>query len=173
MMSPEAVHRVVEIDLAKERLKFSAGHFTLFSATERENLHGHNFAVAVRFKAEMRANGMVCDYAVLKESIAKVCDSLDEHFLLPEKSQYLEIERRDGLVLVRFADESLQFLARDVKLLAVSNITVEELSGWILDELRRTLPGDIARLILEIRVRVSSSPGQGATTTWTAARSSQ
>jgi 6-pyruvoyltetrahydropterin/6-carboxytetrahydropterin synthase len=170
-MSPEAIQRVVEIDLAKERLKFSAGHFTIFSATERENLHGHNFAVAVRFKAAMRANGMVCDYAVLKESVANVCDSLDEHFLLPLNSQYLKIERSDGLVLVKFADETLQFLPRDVKLLAVSNTTVEDLSGWVLDELRRTLPGDIAGLILEIKVRVSSAPGQGATSTWTATRS--
>lgn len=173
MMSQEAVGRIVEIDLAKERLKFSAGHFTIFSATERENLHGHNFTVAVRFKAEVRANGMVCDYGVLKKSIGNVCDSLDEHFLLPLNSQHLKIERRDGLVLVKFADETLQFLPRDVKLLPVSNITVEDLAAWILDELRRTLPGDVAPLILEIKVRVSSAPGQGATSTWAAARSSK
>ncbi|EQD50251.1 hypothetical protein B1A_13514, partial [mine drainage metagenome] len=35
--------RSVEVDLSKERMKFSAGHFTVFSASERENLHGHNF----------------------------------------------------------------------------------------------------------------------------------
>ena len=37
----------VTIRLAKENMKFSAAHFTIFSASERERLHGHNFRVEV------------------------------------------------------------------------------------------------------------------------------
>jgi len=33
----DRVTRTVEVDLSKERMKFSAGHFTIFSSTEREN----------------------------------------------------------------------------------------------------------------------------------------
>ena len=38
--------QLTTIELSKEYLKFSAGHFTVFSATERERLHGHNFSVS-------------------------------------------------------------------------------------------------------------------------------
>ena len=31
------------IEIAKQALNFSAAHFTIFSQTEREDLHGHNF----------------------------------------------------------------------------------------------------------------------------------
>ena len=30
----------------KESHKFSAAHYTIFSATERERLHGHNYSVS-------------------------------------------------------------------------------------------------------------------------------
>lgn len=156
----------IELDLSKERMKFSSGHFTIFSATERENLHGHNFGVAVTFKAEVGANGMVVDYGVLKDAVMRLCDSLDELVLLPLHSPFLNIEQRDGLVHVRFAEERLQFLVRDVKLLPIRNITVEDLSGWLLGSLRDSLSEEIAPLIHSISVRVSSGPGQGATARW-------
>ena len=35
------------LELCQEEMKFSAGHFTILSATERERLHGHNFTVYV------------------------------------------------------------------------------------------------------------------------------
>ncbi len=41
------------IEITKEALHFAAAHFTLFSATERENLHGHNFYVALEIEAEV------------------------------------------------------------------------------------------------------------------------
>jgi hypothetical protein len=36
------------IEIQKEYLHFSAAHFTIFSATVRENLHGHNFHVGAQ-----------------------------------------------------------------------------------------------------------------------------
>jgi 6-pyruvoyltetrahydropterin/6-carboxytetrahydropterin synthase len=167
-MANESPEGIVEIDLSKERMKFSAGHFTIFSATERENLHGHNFTVAVTFKAQILDNGMVCDYGILKKVAQKVCDSLDELFLLPQHSKYLRIEQRDGIVIVKFANETLQFLQRDVKILPIVNVTVEDLSGWFLQSLREGLSAEIAPLMREISVRVDSGPGQGATTRWAA-----
>jgi 6-pyruvoyltetrahydropterin/6-carboxytetrahydropterin synthase len=156
----------IEIDLSKERMKFSSGHFTIFSATERENLHGHNFGVAAAFKAEVGTNGLAVDYGLLKDALMKVCDSLDEFLLLPLHSPHLKIEERDGLVHVQFAQERLQFLPRDVKLLPIRNITVEDLSVWFVDTLRGSLPAQIAMLVRELSVRISSGPGQGATARW-------
>ena len=37
----------------KESHKFSAAHYTIFSATERERLHGHNYVVVVELSAKM------------------------------------------------------------------------------------------------------------------------
>lgn len=41
----------------KESHKFSVAHFTIFSATERERLHGHNYSVSTKIVAPMGANG--------------------------------------------------------------------------------------------------------------------
>jgi 6-pyruvoyltetrahydropterin/6-carboxytetrahydropterin synthase len=153
-------------DLSKEQMKFSAGHFTIFSATQRENLHGHNFTVGAIFKARITDNGIVCDYGILKKTIMNVCNSLNEYFLLPTDSAHLQITKDNGLVVVKFGNETLQFLERDVKLLHVINVTVEELSGWALNEIRHALPKNIEALMLDISVRVASGPGQGATARW-------
>ena len=40
------------LEIGKEDMKFSAAHYTVFSATERERLHGHTHAVRVQFTGE-------------------------------------------------------------------------------------------------------------------------
>ena len=39
--------KTTTIGLQKKNMKFSVGHFTIFSATKRERLHRHNFNVAL------------------------------------------------------------------------------------------------------------------------------
>lgn len=152
---------ITTIEISKEALHFAAAHFTLFSATERENLHGHNFHVALEVEAEVGDDGLAFDYNIVKKALQGLCDRLDEHVLLPERSPHLRIVREGGYVLALFNGERLPFLPRDVLTLPVGNITVEALAAWILDELRSApaLAGlDIARWL----VRVSSGPGQWA-----------
>ena len=75
------------------------------------------------------------------------------------------IEGDDDTVTVSFADERLPFLRRDVKLLPVRNITVEELARWFIAEL--TSDADFAKLPIDsLDLRVSSGPGQWAHSTW-------
>ena len=57
------------IELFKESMNFSAGHFTIFSETERENLHGHNFSVYAIFESEVIENGMTFNYDIYKKII--------------------------------------------------------------------------------------------------------
>ena len=45
--------RLTTIEIAKQYLHFSAAHFTIFNATERERLHGHNFRIAVAITGEV------------------------------------------------------------------------------------------------------------------------
>ena len=53
-MSEEKLGR---IEIAKQALNFSAAHFTIFSATEREDLHGHNWQVECELTSTIDANG--------------------------------------------------------------------------------------------------------------------
>ena len=57
-MSNFAIPEFTTIDILKEDIKFSAAHFTVFSATERERLHGHNFHVGLSVTAPVGSNGM-------------------------------------------------------------------------------------------------------------------
>ena len=93
----------------------------------------------------------------MKQILKELCDQLDETTLLPARSPHLDIEQGKAGVFVRFGDERLEFLRRDVTVLDVRNVTVEELAHWFLRQLRadegfRRLPID------EITLRASSGP---------------
>ena len=152
---------VATIEITKEALHFAAAHFTLFSATERENLHGHNFQVALELDAEVGEDGLVFDYNIVKRALQALCDGLDERMLLPERSPYLEIKREEGYVVGHFNGERIPFLPRDVLTLPVANITLEALAAWIVGELRRS-PALEELNILRLAAKVSSGPGQWA-----------
>ena len=68
------MERLTTIYIDKESHKFSAAHFTIFSASKRERLHGHNFSVAARLVAPVDNNGLTGDYAVYKAQLKKLCD---------------------------------------------------------------------------------------------------
>ena len=157
--------RRTSIEIAKEDMHFAAAHFTVFSATRRENLHGHNFFVTATLNGPIDDGGLCFDYNIVKSTLRELCASLDEVVLLPTESPYLDIEERDDYVRVAFADERLSFLRRDVKLLAVRNVTVEELAHWFVDQL--TASADFAKLPVDaLDLRVSSGPGQWASSAW-------
>ena len=149
------------IEISKEALHFAAAHFTIFSATERENLHGHNFQVAVDIDADVGVDGLAFDYNLVKSRLQVLCDELDERTLLPERSPHLAITEENGYTIAHFNGERIPFLARDVLTLPVSNITVEALAEWLGGELLRD-PGIAALDMRNLTVKVSSGPGQWA-----------
>lgn len=153
-------------EISKEALHFAAAHFTIFSATERENLHGHNFRVAVEVDAEVGGDGLAFDYNLVKTSLKALCDELDERTLLPALSPHLAITEEDSYTVAHFNGERLPFLQRDVLTLPVGNITVEALAQWFGDELLGDpVVGSLP--IGSLTVRVSSGPGQWARATLT------
>lgn len=159
--------RRTSIELAKEDMHFAAAHFTVFSATERENLHGHNFFVAATLCGPIDDGGLCFDYNIVKAKLRALCEALDETVLLPAKSPHIGIEQGADYVTVAFGEERLPFLHRDVKVMPVRNITVEELAHWFVDEL--TGSEDFEGLPVEaLELRVSSGPGQWARARWSA-----
>lgn len=146
-------------------MHFSAAHFTIFSASERENLHGHNFFVAADAVGRIGEDGLCFDYNALKLRLRALCEALDEIVLLPTRSPHLTVAEGDDDVIVTFAGERLSFLRRDVKLLPLRNVTVEELAQYFVNELAADR-GFLDLSIDSLQLRVSSGPGQWAQATW-------
>jgi 6-pyruvoyltetrahydropterin/6-carboxytetrahydropterin synthase len=156
---------LTRIEINKDYLNFSAGHFTLFSATERENLHGHNFQVRAAVITTIGADGLTFDYVILKRALKMLCDQLDERVLLPQHSPYLRLEFRNELLIAHFATEQIPFLLRDVLPLPLRNVTIEELAALLLARLRAH-PDLSDRDLRGIEVGVSSGLGQWAVSSW-------
>lgn len=153
--------QLTTIEISKDYLHFNSAHFTIFSATEREDLHGHTFYVRAFVTSPIDENGMAFDYNILKTSLLRLCDHLDEKVLLPERSPHLNLTEADGYLIAEYGDERLPFLPRDVRTLPVRNITVEELAPWFLAELNSDTEV-AAQDITHLEIQVSSGPGQWA-----------
>ncbi|NRA40910.1 MAG: 6-carboxytetrahydropterin synthase [Pseudomonadales bacterium] len=160
------MNRLTTIEIDKDYLKFSAAHFTVFSATERERLHGHNFRVIARFVAEVNDNGMCVDYSVLKKKVQQVCDDLDEYTLIAANSPYLQITEQDDFYLVKHHNDSMMYLKADTLLLPVANTTVEEFSDYILQQILQDDAFKQACEFKQIDIWVSSGPGQKGMSSW-------
>lgn len=149
----------VTIEVIRESLHFSAAHFTIFSKTERENLHGHNFRLNGVFESEINAEGLCFDYGDIKKILQNICDELDERFLVPRNSPHLNIREDEGTVSIEFNGETMVLPTHDVYLLPIRNITVEELANWI--AMRLEVEENFQGLnIHRMEIRVASGSGQ-------------
>lgn len=154
------------VEIHKEELGFSAGHFTIFTATDREDLHGHNYSVNTAFHVLLNDNGLAFDYRIYKKKLLALCDKLDRRFLLPSQSKYLTIEETGDMLLAHFGKEKIPFLKRDVVLLPICNVTIEELSNWFLEQLIQN-PEELNKHCIQgITVSVYNGPGQSGSTRW-------
>ena len=160
------MERLANLEIHKEEFSFSAGHFTIFSATEREHLHGHNYAVSISFNLKIEHNGLSFDYRHYKKIIHTLCDSLDRRFLLPAYSPYLKLEDKEDNCLAWFNHKLLTFPKDDVVILPLSNITIEELSYWFLQKILENQTEIHQHLIESITVKVYNNHQQSAGATW-------
>ena len=156
--------RLTTLHIDKEAHKFSAAHFTIFSETERERLHGHNYSVSARIVAPMGPVGFSADYNVYKNRIRKLCDQLDEYVLLAEDSPWQQISEQDGEISVVFAGKTLRFPADETILLPMVNVTVEELAHYLLGKLLAESSPE--ERLVEVELGVSSGPGQTGSALW-------
>jgi 6-pyruvoyltetrahydropterin/6-carboxytetrahydropterin synthase len=155
--------RLTTLYIDKEKHKFSAAHYTIFSADQRERLHGHNYSVSVRIVAPMGDNGFSADYNVYKSRISRICDALDEYMLLAGQSPHQTIEEHGDNYRVRFAADEMLFLKTDTQVLPIRNATVEEFSHYLLQQLLQESTGEDLR---EVELCVASGPGQKGCAVW-------
>lgn len=154
------------VELQKESMKFSAGHTTIFSATDREPLHGHMYGVYLGLTTRVEENGMTFDYRYYKKRIHELCRHLNQTFLMPQHSPFLEFSEDDEYYYFTFNHKKIPFLKEDVTLMPLTNITVEELSRWFVQELLRDTEELNRNRIERVVVKVSSAPGQSASHEW-------
>lgn len=154
------------VELQKESMKFSAGHTTIFSATDREPLHGHMYGVYLGLTTWVEDNGMTFDYRYYKKRIHELCRHLNQTFLMPQLSPFLQFAQDDEYYYFTFNHKKIPFLKEDVTLLPLSNITVEELSRWFVNEMIKEKEELTRHRIEKIVVKVFSAPGQSASHEW-------
>lgn len=159
------MEQLATLYIDKERHKFSAAHYTIFSATERERLHGHNYSVSARIVAVMGNNGFSADYNVYKDRLDTLCEELDEFMLLAGESPHQQIAEEETYYRVTFAGVDMLFLRSDTLVLPVRNATVEEFSRYLLGKLLANSADDSLR---EVDLCVASGSGQKACSSWRA-----
>lgn len=152
--------RLYEITLAKENMKFSSAHFTVFEHGA-ERLHGHNYRVVITLKSAQLQGGMLVDFGFLKQEARRLCAELDEALLLPAVCPALAIESRAAEIEVRCGDKRYVLPASDCRLLPIANVTCECLAEYFCHTLLlRLQPRLRAAGVRALCATVEESPGQ-------------
>jgi 6-pyruvoyltetrahydropterin/6-carboxytetrahydropterin synthase len=163
-----AMQNLTTIEITKEDIKFSAAHFTIFNATERERLHGHNYAVHLAVTAPVGDDGICFSYKDIKTRLRALCETLDEYTLVPRHSPHLTIEEDVEFYFVWFNGEQIPLRKSDTLLLPIRNSTVEEFARYMRDQFIGDESFVRDRGICEVVIKVSSGPGQSGSALWSA-----
>lgn len=158
--------RLTTIVIEKQYLHFSIAHFTIFSATSRERLHGHNIRIGVSITGEVDDNGLCFDYAVYKKILKELVARYDEYTLIAQHSPHLVIREVGDFYHVTHNGIDMPLLKTDTILLPVLNVTIEELAYFLLQELIADRAQINELKIHGFEMRVSSGPDQWARSRW-------
>jgi 6-pyruvoyltetrahydropterin/6-carboxytetrahydropterin synthase len=157
--------RHATIELTHANMQFSAGHFVIFSSTLRENIHGHTYTVFASLLTEIDDTGLSFDLRDYQEKLATICKQLDLIVLVPSLCKYLSITHDQDYSYIHFHAEKIVFLKRDIKILPLSNITLEELSDWFVQQLLLDKEALLKHRIKEITIKVSSGTDRAGSST--------
>ena len=160
--------RLAVIQIHKEELKFSAGHFMIITHEHRETMHGHDYQVQVAFKALILHNGMAFDCRIYKKKLLELCQLIDYHFILPAHSSYLQLTETASQCIAKIGEDTFPFYKKDCIILPICNVTIEELSNWFLQQLLQNTQELAEHQIQEITVTVFNGRGESGSTHWSA-----
>jgi len=147
--------------VTKDHLKFSAAHFIAYPGF-REKLHGHNYRVSIGLEGPLSRQGYVVDFGIVKRVARRLCDRLNEKFLLPRDSDCLAIEENGRDVTVRYEQDEFRLPKDDVALLPIAHSSAEELARYLAGELDRELAREGVGRPASLEVGVEESRGQTA-----------
>lgn len=147
------------VSVERLRLKFAAAHMATLG-DDLEPLHGHNYLVKCRVDGALTSDRWVIDFSALKTYVREVCDFLDHHFLLQERSPRLDITRDGDAWVVGFEARSYRFPEADVRALPIENTTAELLAEYIAEQVAERLKANGHANITRLAVEVEEMPGQ-------------
>jgi len=144
--------------LAKEDFKFSVAHFTVFSPTVAEDLHGHNYRVRVELAGPATDDvGLLLDLRPIKTEIRRLCAQLDSKTLVPGGSALVGVRPVDGGHEVRYGARLYRLPSADVRVMPIRNTSIEELALWFWRELEPIVRGGP---VTDLSVEIEETAGQ-------------
>ncbi len=148
------------VQLTKDYLVFSAGHFITFNGGECERLHGHNYRVRAEVHGALDENHYVVDFIALRDTLQEIVLQLDHCMLLPTDHPLIKVVADEREVTVTFEEKRWIFPLCDCRLLPVANTTTELLARYIGLQLIEKLEakGDFSPS--RLRVEVDENLGQ-------------
>jgi len=146
------------VDVTKDHLVFSAGHFiTIGDFCER--IHGHNFRVAAQVEGTLDENAYVFDFIALRDTLQKYCDALDHRMLLPTQHPSIQLAIQEEEVEVRYENRRWIFPKEECALLPIVQTTAEMLAQWLGEQILKSL--EVGNLT-SLTVKVEENFGQWA-----------
>lgn len=124
------MNRTFSVDVTKDHLVFSAGHFITI-ADFCERLHGHNFRLAASVEGPLDENGFVFDFIALRDELQRICDSLDHRMLLPLQHPEIRVDVQEKEIEATYQDRRWVFPREECILLPIKQTTVELIADWI------------------------------------------
>ncbi|MBY0385633.1 6-carboxytetrahydropterin synthase [bacterium] len=147
--------------LKKENFKFSSSHFTIFSKSTAEHLHGHNYQVSIKvlFEKINTETEMAVDFNLIKKEVRQICEQMDEKILLPKKSKFLNIiesPHYKNHTEVHFNERRYCFPNNEIYYIEANNVTSEALARVIYKKLEKHIKGS------RFSVTIFETAGQAA-----------
>ncbi len=141
-----------KIKIEKDRIKFSVAHFTIFSPTEAERLHGHNYYLTIQIETKNCDDlGFAVDMKPLKDIAYELSQELDEFVLLPGENPFLKIDKTKTQINCTWNNKNYSFPLEDVKVLPLTNITCENLAYWFWSNMKPKLPAVVEWLSVSVK----------------------
>ena len=128
-----------EIMVSKADFKFNCAHFIAYKGF-RERLHGHNYHLSVKLIGHGRLNidGYLIDFGDIKKATRSICQSFNEYFLCPMKSEAMTITEDKNNMCLNCEDGSFfSFPKADCILLPIYHSSAEELAHYIYCQIAR------------------------------------
>ena len=107
------------------RRRFSAAHRLRNYNGKCENLHGHNYTVELTVRGEGLVDGMLMDFAQLKQKLDSVLKILD-HGYINDIAPFTEIEPS--------AENIAQYLSTSLSVQISGTVTISSVKVWESDD---------------------------------------
>ncbi len=163
MPTTDHAEKLFRVQVTKDYLVFSSAHFITFAGHRCENLHGHNYRVAVALEGPLDPESWyVFNFVDLKRLMKRLCDEIDHWVLLPLENPKLVIGEQGETITVAYEHRPRYVFPReDCVLLPIPNTTVEMLAQYLAGRVKTELGSAAGRLGV-IEIEVEENFGQSA-----------